>query len=314
MRVLVTGANGFVAAGLIPRLLRDDVAVRAAVRRVDASVAAGAERVVVGDLGPTTDWSTAVRDVDVVVHVAARVHIMHDTASDPLAEFRRVNVEGTIRLARTAAQAGVRRLVFLSSIKVNGEQTDDRPFRASDTPAPTDPYGISKLEAERALLSLGQETGMEVVIIRPVLVYGPGVKANFAAMMRWVRRGVPLPLGAISNRRSLVARTNLVDLIAIATRHPAAANQVFLVSDGEDLSVSELLRRMARASGVRSRLIPVPQFLLALGARLVGRSDMAQRLFGSLQVDIQHTRETLGWSPVIGVDEALAETAGASPP
>ena len=238
---------------------------------------------------------------------------MNEQAAYPLAEFRRVNVDGTIRLARQAAQAGVKRFIFLSSIKVNGEATQlGHPFLADQPPAPEDPYGISKREAEEGVRVLAQETGMEVVIIRPPLVYGPGVKANFLAMMRWLKRGIPLPLGAVTeNRRSLVALDNLVDLIVTCLGHPAAANQTFLVSDAESLSTAALLRRMGDAIGRPTRLIPVPVPMLQLGAGLLGKRGMAQSLCGSLEVDISKTRDLLGWTPSISVDEGLRQTAEA---
>jgi len=262
------------------------------------------------NLAPETNWLIALSGVRAVIHTAARVHVMGNFAGDTLAEFRRVNVAGTLNLARQAVDAGVRRFVFISSIKVNGEQTlPGRPYAADDVPAPVDPYGISKHEAEQGLRQLAQETGMEVVIIRPVLVYGPGVKANFYSMMRWLYKGIPLPLGAIHNQRSLVALDNLVDLIVTCVDHPAAANQTFLVSDGEDLSTTELLRRTAAALGKPARLIPVPAWVLQASARLLGKEDFAQRLCGSLQVDISKTRSLLGWSPPIIVDEALYKTA-----
>jgi len=246
-----------------------------------------------------------------MVHCASRVHIMKDPSANPLEEFRRVNVQGTANLARQAAVAGVRRLVFVSSVKVNGEQTaQGSTFTADDACAPEDPYGISKHEAEQALRQIAAETGMEVVIIRPPLVYGPGVKANFAAMVRWLARGVPLPLGAVThNRRSLVALDNLVDLITLCLTHPAAANQTFMVSDGEDLSTADMLRRMGNALGRPARLLPVPVGVLKLGAQLVGKPDVFQRLCGSLQVDIAKTRELLGWQPPVSVDEGFRRVA-----
>ncbi len=236
---------------------------------------------------------------------------MDDTSADPLAAFRQTNTAGTLHLARQAAAAGVRRFVFVSSVKVNGEGTaEGSPFTAADAPAPQDPYGISKMEAEQGLRQIAVDTGMEVVIVRPPLVYGPGVKANFATLMRWLQRGIPLPLGAVTdNRRSLVALDNLVDLLITCIHHPAAANQTFLVSDGEDLSTTALLRRMGQALGKPALLLPVPPALLALGAKVLGKGDVAQRLLGSLQVDITHTRETLGWTPPIGVDEGLRRAA-----
>ena len=310
--ILVTGATGFVGRELVQRLLGEDES-----RRVAVAVRRGGqhwpERVllrVVGDLEPSTDWSVALGGVSAVVHCAARVHVMSDTAADPLAEFRQVNVQSTLNLARQAAAVGARRFVFVSSIKVNGEATQlGRPFTADDAPAPLDAYGISKMKAEQGLRSIATETGMELVIIRPPLVYGPGVKANFASMMRWLKRGIPLPLGAIHNQRSLVALDNLVDLIMTCLTHPAAANQTFLVSDGEDVSTTELLRRMGRAMGRPARLIPVPANILKLAAALVGKRDMAQRLCGSLQVDIEKTRTLLGWQPPLTLDQGLKKAA-----
>lgn len=257
-----------------------------------------------------TDWLSALSGVEVVIHAAARVHVMHEQGADPLAEYRRVNAEGTLRLATQAAETGVRRFVFISSIKVNGETTEfDRPFSADDVPAPLDPYGISKLEAEQGLMALAAKTRMEVVIIRPVLIYGPEVKANFRSMMHWLAKGIPLPLGAVHNKRSLLALDNLVDLTMTCLEHPAAANQVFLASDGEDLSTTELLQRLGAALDRPARLLPVPEAWLERGARLLGRSDMAQRLCGSLQVDIEKTRHLLGWTPPVNVDAALYKTA-----
>jgi len=239
------------------------------------------------------------------------VHMMYDTSSDPLTEFRRVNVDGTANLARQAAAAGVRRFVFLSSIKVNGESTElGRPFAADDVPTPEDPYGVSKHEAEQLLRQISSETGMEVVIIRPPLVYGPGVQANFESMMRWLARGVPLPFGAVTNnRRSFVALENLIDLIATCLTHPTAANQTFLVSDGEDLSTADLLMRMGSALGKPVRLFNVPIGVLNQGAMLLNKPAIYQRLCGSLQVDIEKTRKLLDWTPPLSVDEGLRRAA-----
>jgi len=306
--ILVTGANGFVGSAVVAALKRKQQAVRGAVR---SSPMEGG--VTVGDIGPDTNWLPALDDVDTVIHAAARVHVMADTESDPLVAFRRVNVEGSRRLAEQAAQAGATRLIFISSIKVNGEVTgtskDDRPFSSLSLASPVDAYGQSKWEAEQVLHEVAARTGLEVVIIRPVLVYGPGVKANFQTMMRWLVKGVALPLGAIHNKRSLVTLDNLVDLILTCIDHPGAANQTFLVSDDEDLSTSELLRRMADSLDKRVWLLPVPAVLLKAGAVLLGRRDVAQRLLGSLQVDISQTKETLGWAPPVSVDDALKKTA-----
>ena len=229
---------------------------------------------------------------------------------DPLSEFRRINVEGTLRLAAQAAEAGVRRFVFISSIKVNGESTTPgQPFTPQQDPAPSDPYGISKWEAEQRLRSLSTASGMETVIIRPALIYGPGVKANFLNMMRWLHRGIPLPLGSVENSRSLVALDNLVDLIDVCLDHPKAVNETFLASDGEDLSTTDLLRRMSQALGRRARLLPVSSRILELVALALGKRSISQRLLGSLQVDISHTQTRLGWTPPISVDAALKMTA-----
>ena len=309
MKLLVTGGTGFVGRALLARLFdKPEYRTLAAVKRSESKVPA--EIALVGDLGPVTDWSLALRGVDAVIHAAARAHVMNDGALDPLAAFRAVNTHGTTNLARQAAAAGVRRMVFLSSIKVNGEGTPPgRPYTADDVPAPVDPYGISKHEAEQGLRQVARETGLEIVIIRPVLVYGPGVKANFLSMLRWLHKGVPLPLGAIHNQRSLVALDNLVDLVLTCLHHPNAPNQTFLVSDGQDLSTTALLGRTAAALGTPARLIPVPMQVLWAAARLLGKADLAQRLCGSLQVDISRTREMLGWVPPVSVDEALKLTA-----
>ena len=280
------------------------------ITRSPCDLPAGVGNLVVGRIDDGTNWRGVLPGCEVVIHLAARVHVMNDTVADPLTAFRVVNVEGTLSLARQAAAAGVKRFVFISTVKVNGEATlPGQRFTADDMPAPQDAYSVSKMEAEQGLRELSAQTGMEVVFIRPPLVYGPGVKANFAAMMRWLRRGIPLPLGAIHNRRSLVALDNLVDLIITCLTHPAAANQTFLVSDGEDLSTTQLLRRMGAALGKPARLIPVPVSILKLGAALVGKPELAQRLCGSLQIDMSKTRELLGWTPPFSVDEGLKKAA-----
>lgn len=308
--ILITGATGFVGSRLVESLAREKKTVRACTRQNPSKKFSGVLTTRIDDLTGDTDWTSALSDVEMVIHSAARVHVMNDLSADPLVDFRKVNVEGTLNLARQAAKSGVRRFIFISSIKVNGEGTElGKPYTADDIPAPSDPYGISKQEAEQGLLRLAAETGMEVVIIRPVLVYGPGVKANFLSMMKWLSKGIPLPLGAIHNKRSLVALDNLVDLIVTCLNHPAAANQVFLVSDGEDLSTSDLLRRMGKALGKPARLLPVPASWLNLAATLVGKRSMAQRLCGSLQVDISKTRQLLGWQPPLSVDQGLKRAA-----
>lgn len=309
MKMLVSGASGFIGKSLCAELLRQGHTVRAAVR-LRNSQAENIETVPVGDINGETDWTVALRDIKAVIHLAAHAHVMKDGVADPLAELRKVNVEGTWNLARQAAEAGVQRFIFISSIKVNGESTPlGQPYTAEDPPAPVDAYGISKLEAEEALRQLADETGMEVVIIRPPLVYGPGVKANFRSMMHWLAKGVPLPLGAIHNMRSLVALDNLVDLIITCTDHPAAANQTFLAGDGEDLSTTELLQRLGNALDKPAKLLPIPAWVLKTGAMLLGKRDMAQRLCGSLQVDISKACDLLGWQPPVSVDDALKKTA-----
>ena len=310
MRIALTGASGFVGRCLLGELLEAEHQVTAVLRKHADGVDTRASLRMIDDFASSLSWGALLQGQEVVVHCAARVHVMQDESSDPLAEFRKVNVEGTLNLARQAAQAGARRFIFISSIKVNGEGTPvGVPYLADAQSLPADPYGISKMDAEHGLRALASETGMEVVIIRPPLVYGPGVKANFLNMMRWLHKGVPLPFGAIHNQRSLVALDNLVDLIVTCIEHPAAANQTFLVSDGEDLSTSELLRRMGAALGKPARLLPVPSRLLEMGAALLGKKDLSQRLCGSLQVDIDKTRELLHWIPPVSVDEALRKTA-----
>lgn len=320
MRVILTGANGFIGRAATSLLLKSGHVVRVVTRQpfqcgsttpTSGDAGGKVEQVVVGDIGAAIDWGRVSEGADAVVHLAARVHRMR-AAANSITEFRRVNVVGTLNLAREAARSGVRRFVFVSSIKVNGERTlPGRPYRADDTPAPIDAYALSKCEAEEGLRELAHQTGLQVVIIRPVLVYGPGVKANFASMMRWLRTGIPLPLGAIHNRRSLVAVDNLIDLIATCLRQAAAANQTFLVSDGEDLSTTQLLQLLGNFLGRPARLIPVPVPVLEAAAAVIGRRDMVQRLCGTLQVDISKARDLLGWSPPITINDGLRRTARA---
>jgi UDP-N-acetyl-alpha-D-quinovosamine dehydrogenase len=302
--ILVTGANGFVGRALHHQLLQRNVPVRA----VSRGSVPGC--VPIGVIDEATDWTRMLVGVDAIVHLAARVHVMHDTADNPLQEFRKANVHAMMNLARQAAAAGVRRFVLVSSIKVNGEQTEPgKPFRPDDPPQPMDPYGVSKLEAERALLDLARASGMEVAIVRPPLVYGPGVKANFLNMMKVLRWGLPLPLGAIDNRRSLVFLDNLVDLLMVCITHPGAKNQIFLAGDGRDLSTTELCRMLGGALGRPARLLPVPAAWIDTAAALLGKRSFSMRLCGSLQVDISKAETLLGWRPPVSVRMALEQTA-----
>ncbi|NWD75647.1 SDR family oxidoreductase [Pseudomonas gingeri] len=310
LTVFLTGGTGFVG-GAVLRYLSRGTSYRlvAGVRKHSSQIPESVTQVV-GKQNSFLFTAPHLSGVDVVIHAAARVHVMGEEGSGALVKFRKVNTEGTLALAREAAQAGVRRFVFISTIKVNGESTSPGiPYRADDPPAPLDAYGISKFEAEQGLLALAAETGMEVVIIRPVLVYGPGVKANFRTMMNWLCKGMPLPFGSVTNKRSLVALDNLVDLIVTCIDHPAAANQVFLVSDGEDMSIGSLLRRMGQALGKPARLLPIPVGLLSALATVLGKKAVSQRLLGSLQVDIEKNRILLNWTPVVSVSMALAQTA-----
>jgi nucleoside-diphosphate-sugar epimerase len=308
MKILATGANGFVGRALCAESIRQGLTVLAALR--EESALEDCTPVVIGAIDNATNWSTALSGVDIVVHLAARVHVMHEVAADPLAEFRQVNVEGTLNLARQAIKAGVTRFIFVSSIGVHGNLTKfGQPFYSTDTPNPHDPYSISKYEAEQALQKLCSDTAMELVIIRPPLVYGSNAPGNFKRLINSVKLGIPLPLGAIHNKRSFVFVGNLVSLILKCIDHPQAANQVFLVSDGHDLSTTELLQACAVALGVKPRLLPVPQKMIEVGAALVGKKAVAQRLCGNLQVDIEHTRRLLAWEPPYTVADGLKATA-----
>lgn len=306
-KVLVTGGTGFIGQALVQRLvMRPDLELSAWVRRPGCL----APRVRALPLAGEPGGRLVEPGTDVILHCAGRAHVMAEQASDPLAEFRRTNLQLTLELAHQAVQAKVRRFIFLSSVKVNGEITaPGAPFCETDVPRPADPYAVSKWEAEQALQDLAASTGLELVIVRTPLVYGPGVKANFRSLMRWLKAGVPLPFGAVKNRRSLVALENLVDLLVLCMDHPAAANELFLVADGDDLSTAELMRRLCRALQVSPRLLPVPSTMLAALAHMCQRDALYERLCGSLQVDAGKVRRVLGWSPPVTMELALSRTA-----
>lgn len=333
MNVLVTGVTGFVGHALVEPLISRGHKVSALVRHITPALPEQVKQTEVGDLtlkfqGGTQDpevWDapsadsthqhghqnqviTALKEADVLVHLAARVHIMNDKATDPLTEFRKANTDMTLGVARLAAKMGVKRFIFLSTLKVNGESTTGRlPFTEEDVCQPSDPYAMSKMEAEKGLVEIAENTGMELVIIRPPLIYGRGVKGNFASMMRWLARGIPLPLGAVHNQRSLLALDNLVDFICHCVEHTRAANEVFLISDDSDISTSELVRKLAHAQGREARLLPVPEKLIEWMAGLLNKKDLADRLLGSLQVDNRKARHYLNWAPLVSMDEQLAK-------
>jgi nucleoside-diphosphate-sugar epimerase len=307
-KVLVTGATGFVGSALCRALIERGYPVRRALRSAHP-VTPGEEDVVVGELGPDTLWNEALRDVDSVVHLAARTHVMRDIAADPLAEYRRINVDGTRALVKAAGTAGVRRFVFLSSIKVNGEETGERPFTEDDTPQPQDAYGISKREAELALAKSAAETGTETVVLRPPLLYGPGVKGNFLKLMRAIDRGVPLPLGSIRNRRSLLYVDHLVDAIVACLDHPAAARKTYLLADDGGVSTPDLVHAIADAMNKPARLLLVSPALLKLAGVIVAKRAAVSRLTGSLQIDSSRIRRDLAWQPRYSMPEGLRRTA-----
>ncbi len=306
MRILVTGSNGFIGKNLLLALPTRAHKTVATVRAAPSDRDTSSNSIVIGDIDACTNWATALHRADAVVHLAARVHVMRDTAIDPLAEFRRVNTDGTLNLARQAAAAGVKRFIFLSTIGVNGNSTaHGKIFTETSASLPHDPYSVSKHEAEVGLRAISNSTGMEIVIIRPTLVHGSKATGNFGKLTRLVAIGLPLPLASIQNRRSLVGIDNLVDFIITCLEHPAAANETFLVSDGEDLSTPDLIRRMARAMNRPARLLPVPKSVLIAAAAMFCKREMAQRLCGSLQVDISKSRTRLGWNPPVSLDEGL---------
>lgn len=305
-RVLVTGAGGFIGNTLCPVLARAGYLVRAAARTNSPIPDGVAERVVVGEIGGHTDWTQALRGVDLVIHLGARVHEMNDAAA--AGAYLETNARGTQRLAADSARNGIRRLIYLSSIKVNGEETEGHAYSVADVPRPLDAYGRSKWQGEQFLAEIAASTGMQAVVLRPPLVYGPRVRANFLRLLRWVDREWWLPFGGIRNRRSLVSVWNLCDLLLRLLEHPAGSGRTWMVSDGEDISTADLVRRIARAMGRRARLVPIPASLLRLAGGALNKQAEMRRLCGSLTVDITPTRERLGWSPPLSMDESLART------
>ena len=308
--VLVTGATGFVGHVLCNRLITDGFSTRGTLLASEypSALVSGVEPVSVEPLGVDTEWGHALEGVGTIIHLAARVHIMDDPAADPLIEFRKINVKGTAQLAREAVKAGVRRFVFISSIKVNGEESVI-PYTPESLPNPCDPYGVSKWEAEQVLRSIEAETGLEVVVVRPTLVYGPGVKANFLNMMKIIAKGIPLPFASVANKRSMIYVGNLADALATCTAHPDAAGKTYLVSDGEDLSTPELIRRVGNALNKPARLFPFSPSMLYLAGKLIGKTAAVNRLLGSLMVDSSRIRTELDWTPPFTMEDGLIETA-----
>jgi nucleoside-diphosphate-sugar epimerase len=308
MKILITGATGFVGRALVS-LLRTTEHDLCLVSR-NSSYTNHPEKVIaIGDIDASTDWSGYLKEIDVVIHLAARVHVMNEDSDNPLEAFRQVNVDGTLNLANQAANADVKRFIFVSSVKVNGESTAiDKPFKFSDDAHPQDAYGISKLEAEEGLVKVSHSTGMEVVVIRPPLIYGEGVKANFANMLKLVKFGLPLPFGVIKNKRSLIYVENLTSFIAACITNKNAANKTFLVSDGEDVSTTKLLKACAVALNKKIWLVPIPQSWLFFCFKLLGKQSLAQRLLGNLQVDSQYACETLNWKPPYTLAQGLEKT------
>ena len=310
MRILITGANGFVGSMLCTTLARSKHEVIAAVRITQKTQSSQIVPTVVGEIGGQTDWRNALAGCDVVIHLAARVHVMHEHAKDPLAEFRRVNVVGTEYLARSAAANGIKRLVYVSSIKVNGEETTGEvSYTEHDLINPQDPYGISKWEAEQALHRVAKETGLELVIVRPPLVYGAGVKGNFAQLLSVLARGIPLPLASIKNQRDLIYVGNLVDALITCATHSNAAGQTYLVSDGERVSTPNLIRNLAKALGKSNLVFPFPISVMRFCAGLLGKSAAVDRLTQSLRVDSSKISKELGWQPPYSMQQGLKATA-----
>ncbi|HLC14864.1 MAG TPA: SDR family oxidoreductase [Thermodesulfovibrionia bacterium] len=307
--ILITGINGFVGLALCAKMQEENRLVRGTVRsgKHTSILPVGVKLVQVESIGPDTNWSDALDGVNMTVHLAARVHVMKDTSVDPLSAFREVNVAGAEHLARMASQAGVRRFIYVSSVKVNGEGSKVA-YSEDDEPLPVDPYGISKWEAEMVLHKVAAKTGMEVVILRPPLVYGPSVKANFLRLLKLTKMGIPLPLASLKNQRSMIYVGNLVDAIMTCLEHPKAVGETFMVSDSEDVSTSDLIRMIAKAMGKKARLIPFPLPLLKAVGQLFGKSPEIERLTGSLCIDSSKIREVLGWKPPYTMEESIRET------
>ncbi len=316
--ILVTGADGFIGRALCEKLKKQGENVRCAVRSMDSSFAGARhgekdllrdfDKIAIGDIGPDTDWAKALEGVEIVVHLAGRAHIMKETSRYPLNEYRHVNVLGTECLARMAVEAGVRRMVFVSSIGVNGRETTGRPFTEENSVNPEDLYAVSKWEAECVIRDIAANKTLEIVIVRPPLVYGPWVPGNFFRLLNWVNKGIPLPFSGIDNRRSMIAVENLADILALCARHPNAAGETFLVSDGEDLSTPDIIRKLAKALGCKSRLFPFPK-VLSFVVKLLGKEKDYKRLFSSLVVDSSKARDWLGWNQPVSVEEGLQRTA-----
>jgi len=307
MKVLVTGATGFVGSELCVRLHKEDITFTRAVRSAPKSPWIG-EIAVVGEVDGATQWEAALAGVEVVVHLAGRAHVMNRKEGGSLDEYRRTNLDGSVNLATQAARMGVRRFIFVSSVKVNGEGSET-PYTSETPPAPIDPYGVSKWEAECALREIAQRTGLEVVVIRPPLIYGPGVKANFLRLISAVARGIPLPFGLVHNQRSLLFVGNLVDALVACATHPRAANKTYLLSDGDDVSTSRLVKELAYALNCPARLLPVPPQLIRLAGELSGKQQAVKRLLGSLIVDSRPIRRELGWQAPFSLQAGLQATA-----
>ena len=310
MKVLVTGATGFIGQAVVTQLLGQNHQLIATTRSISSAMPTSVKQIQISSMSSDNDWSEALQGVSKVVHLAARAHVLHEQVADPLAEFRKVNTNGTLHLAREAAKNGVERFIFLSSIGVNGNSSN-KPFTELDIPNPAEDYAVSKYEAEKGLLEISHNTAMEVVIIRPPLVYGPNAPGNFANLLKWVKKGVPLPFAAVDNKRSFIALDNLVNFIIDCLGHSKAANEIFVISDDEDVSTTQLLQKVGEALGKSAWLIPIPVGLMRAVASFLGKGDVARRLFGTLQVDSSKAKDMLGWRPVVTMEEQLKTTAEA---